>query len=218
MRIFLAGASGVIGIRLLPLLVADGHRVAAMTRSPEKSGRLRSLGAEPVVCDVFDADELSSAVGAFAPEMLIHQLTDLPDRLERLGEYGARNDRMRIEGTRNLLAAAAAAGVERFLAQSIAWRPAGRGAAVDEHERQVLDAGGVVLRYGQLYGPDTFYPREVPPHPRVHVDAAANATRGLLDAPPGVVVIAEDQQGRVEPKRLAAESNRAKSNTKQAES
>jgi hypothetical protein len=202
MRIFLAGASGVIGIRLVPLLVADGHRVAAMTRSPEKADRLRSLGAEPIVCDVFDADALSEAVGAFAPEMLMHQLTDLPDRLERLGEYAARNDRMRTEGTRNLLAAAATARAERFLAQSIAWKPTGRGAAVEEHERQVLDAGGLVLRYGQLYGPDTFYPHEFPPHPRVHVDEAAEATLGLLDAAPGVVVIAEDQQGRVDPKRL----------------
>jgi nucleoside-diphosphate-sugar epimerase len=198
MRIFLAGASGVIGIRLLPLLVADGHRVAAMTRSPDKAGRLRSLGAEPVVCDVFDADELSRAVGAFAPEMLMHQLTDLPDRLEQLGQYAARNDRMRTEGTRNLLAAATAVNVERFMAQSIAWRPSGRGAAVDEHERQVLDAGGVVLRYGQLYGPDTFYQHELPPHPRVHVDAAAEVTRVLLDAEPGVVVIAEDEEGRVD--------------------
>jgi hypothetical protein len=135
----------------------------------------------------------------------MHQLTDLPDRLEQLGEYGPRNDRMRTEGTRNLLAAAAAASVERFLAQSIAWRPPGRGAAVDEHERQVLDAGGVVLRYGQLYGPGTFYPHELPPHPRVHVDAAAKTTGGLLDAAPGVVVIAEDKQGRVDPKRLGTE-------------
>jgi uncharacterized protein YbjT (DUF2867 family) len=218
MRIFLAGASGVIGLRLLPLLVADGHRVAAMTRSPAKAARLRSLGAEPVVCDVFHAEDVSMAVEAFAPEMLMHQLTDLPDRLEELGAYAARNDRMRIEGTRNLLAAAAAASVERFLAQSIAWRPSGRGAVVDEHERQVLDAGGVVLRYGQLYGPGTFYPHELPPHPRVHVDAAANATRGLLDAAPGVVVIAEDQQGRVDPQRLEPEPDGTNGNTNRASS
>jgi uncharacterized protein YbjT (DUF2867 family) len=216
MRIFLAGASGVIGIRLLPLLVADGHRVAAMTRSPEKAGRLRGLGAEPVVCDVFDPDELARGVAAFAPEMLMHQLTDLPDRLELLGEYAARNDRMRTEGTRNLLAAAKVANVERFLAQSIAWRPPGRGAAVDELERQVLDAGGVVLRYGQLYGPGTFYPHELPPHPRVHVDAAADATRGLLDAAPGVVMIAEDPGGRVDPKRLGPEPDGVKGNPSRA--
>ena len=205
MRIFLAGAGGVIGIRPLPLLVADGHQVAAMTRSPQKAGRLHSLGAEPVVCDVFDPDQLAKAVAAFAPEMLMHHLHDLPDRLEQLGEFAARNDRMRTEGTRNVRPAANAASVERFLAQSIAWRPPGRRATVEEHERQVLDADGVVLRYGQLYASDTFYPHELPPHPRAHVDTAANTTRGLLDAAPGVVVIAEDQQGRVDPKRLGPE-------------
>jgi uncharacterized protein YbjT (DUF2867 family) len=201
MRIFLAGASGVIGIRLLPLLTADGHRVAAMTRSPEKAELLHSLGAEPIVCDVFDPDELIRAVRAFAPSMVMHQLTDLPDRVEQLGDYGTRNDRMRTEGTRNLLAAATAAGAGRFLAQSIAWRPAGRGAAVDGLERQVLEAGGVVIRYGQLYGPGTFYEQKPPDPPRVHVDAAARATAQLLDAPPGVIVLAEDDHGRVVPRR-----------------
>lgn len=204
MRIFLAGATGVIGIRLLPLLVGDGHRVAAMTRTPTKAERLRALGAEPVVCDVFDAAKLAAELEAFAPSLVMHQLTDLPDHAEQLGEYAARNDRMRTVGTRNLIAAARAAAAERFLAQSIAWRPPGRGQVVDEHERQVLDAGGVIIRYGQLYGPDTFYEHEVPPHPRVHVDAAATATHGLLDAPPGIVVIAEDDQGHVSPRRTSA--------------
>ena len=167
MRIYLAGASGVIGIRLLPMLVADGHEVAAMTRSPHKAEELRAMGGRPVVCDVFDRDALTSAVASFAPEMVIHQLTDLPDKLELLQQYHPRNDRMRTEGTRNLLAAAAAAGVGPFLAQSIAWRPPGeRGEIVDEHERLVLDAGGVVIRYGQLYGPDTFDEDELP-DPRV---------------------------------------------------
>jgi nucleoside-diphosphate-sugar epimerase len=68
----------VIGLRLLPLLVADGHEVAAMTRSPQKADQLRALGGEPVVCDVFDRDALSAAVTSFAPEMVMHQLTDLP--------------------------------------------------------------------------------------------------------------------------------------------
>jgi nucleoside-diphosphate-sugar epimerase len=125
MRIFLAGASGVIGLRLLPVLVADGHEVAAMTRSPQKADQLRALGGEPVVCDVFDRDALSAAVTSFAPEMVMHQLTDLPDRLDELRDHAARNDRMRTEGTRNLIAAATAAGASRFLAQSIAWRPPG---------------------------------------------------------------------------------------------
>jgi uncharacterized protein YbjT (DUF2867 family) len=195
MRIFIAGASGVIGVRLVPLLVADGHDVAAMTRSPQKAANLDSLGAEPVVCDVFDPSALAAAVDSFGPDMVMHQLTDLPDELDQLADHAARNDRMRTEGTRNLIAAAQAAGVGRLLAQSIAWRPAGRGEVVEEHERQVLEFGGVVLRYGQLYGPGTFYEDEIPPHPRIHVDEAATATVGLLDAEPAVVSVVEDPGG-----------------------
>lgn len=192
LRIFLAGATGVIGIRLLPLLVEDGHTVAGMTRSPQNIDRLRALGAEPVVCDVFDAVALTEAVTAFAADTVVHQLTDLPDRVDQLPDFAARNDRMRTEGTRNLVAAARAAGAEHLLAQSIAWTPAGRGDAVEEHERQVLDAGGVVVRYGQLYGPGTFYDDTIPPHPRIHVDEAARGTPPLIQAPSGVVVLAED--------------------------
>lgn len=199
MRIFLAGASGLIGLRLVPMLVADGHDVAAMTRSPGKRQTLASLGAEPIVCDVFDSEALTAAVRAFAPEMVMHQLTDLPDQADQLAEHAERNDRIRTEGTRNLIAAAQAAGARRLFAQSIAWRPPGRGKAVEGHERQVLDAGGVLARYGQLYGPGTFYPHESPGHPRVHVEAAARVTIGLLDARPAVVVIAEDEDGHVQP-------------------
>ena len=196
MRIFFAGATGVIGARLLPLLLADGHEVAAMTRSPHKTGELLSAGAKPVVCDVFDRDALRAAVASFAPQMVMHQLTDLPDELEQLLQYTARNDRMRTEGTRNLVAATAAGDVSRLLAQSIAWRPTGRGDVIEEHARLVLDAGGVVIRYGQLYGPGTFYQDVLPPHPRVHVDEAAAATHALLDASPGIVTVADDHPRR----------------------
>ena len=191
MRIFLAGATGVIGIRLLPLLVGAGHVVAGMTRSAEKVETLRELGAEPVVCDVFDRAALVEAVTAFAPDAVVHQLTDLPDRLDDLKGHAAANDRMRTEGTRNLIAAAKAAGATRFVAQSIAWRPQRRGDVVDAHEQQVLEIGGVVARYGRLYGPGTFYEQELPPPPRVEVDAAARATPPLLEAPSGIVTIAE---------------------------
>src|SRR5205085_8509611 len=109
-----------------------------------------------------------------------------------IGSYAPRNDRMRTEGTRNLVAAAQAAGDPRFLAQSIAWRPPGRGATLDEHERTVLDAGGILIRYGRLYGPGTFYEEQPPPPPRVNVDQAARATVPLLDADPGIVVVTED--------------------------
>jgi UDP-glucose 4-epimerase len=191
MRVFLAGATGVIGIRVLPLLASQGHVVAAMTRSTDKADQLLALGGEPIVCDVYDLEALTTAVVAFAPDAVMHQLTDLPDTLDELAHEGARNDRMRTEGTRNLIAAAQDAGASRFVAQSIAWRPATGGEAVEQHERQVLAIGGVVARYGQLYGPDTYYENELPPHPRIHVEAAARATPPSLDAPPGIRSIVE---------------------------
>ena len=194
MRVFLAGASGVMGVRLIPLLVRDGHEVAGMTRSPGKAAALRELGAEPVVCDVFDAGALAQAVTAFGPELVMHQLTDLPDQAGQIPEFAARNNRIRTEGTRNLLAAAAQAGATRFLAQSIAWTPPSGGEAVAEHERLVLAAGGVVIRYGTFYGPGTYSGSDrVPPPPRIQVDEAARRTVALLTAPSGVVVVTEDQ-------------------------
>lgn len=193
MRIFLAGASGVIGQQLVPLLVAEGHQVAGMTRTPAKAQRLKELGAEPVVCDVFDLEALRSAVIAFQPEALLHQLTDLPDDAARLSEFGAANTRMRDEGTRNLLAAAGAAGVRRFLAQSIAWQlPPDRQSALEDFEQTVLSAGGVVLRYGQFYGPGTYYEGEAPAPPRIGVAEAARRTVPLLDGSSGVVVIVDE--------------------------
>lgn len=191
-RVFLAGASGVIGVRLIPRLVSDGHVVAGMTRSADKVQALRELGAEPVVCDVFDASGLTESVNAFRPGVVMHQLTDLPDELDRIPEFAARNNRIRTEGTRNLLAAAREAGATRFLAQSIAWTPPSGGEAVAEHERLVLAAGGVVIRYGTFYGPGTYSGSDgVPPPPRIHVDEAARRTVQLLEAASGVVVVAE---------------------------
>ena len=156
MRIFLAGASGVIGVRLVPLLVDEGHSVAGMTRSAQKATGTAARARSPVVCDVFDADRLREAVGAFAPDLVMHQLTDLPDTADEIPVFAARNNRIRTEGTRNLLAAAQAAEAHRFVAQSIAWTPPAGGDAVAEHERLVLEAGGVVLRYGVFYGPGTY--------------------------------------------------------------
>jgi nucleoside-diphosphate-sugar epimerase len=193
-RIFLAGASGVIGVRLVPLFVAAGHAVAGMTRSPAKAQAIRRLGAEPLVCDVFDADALRDAVTAFRPDLVMHQLTDLPDDVAELSAHMAANARIRREGTRNLLAGAAAAGAARFLAQSIAFPlPGDAGAAVAEHERLVLDAGGIVVQYGQFYGPGTFYETDPPPPPAIQIDDAARRTVPLLERPGGVVVIAEPE-------------------------
>ncbi len=189
MRIFITGASGVIGRNLVPLLVEEGHEVAGMTRSPAAADDLASLGATPVVCDVYDPDRLRDALVAFAPDAIIDELTDLPDDAARIAELAPANARIRREGTRNLLAAASAAGVPRFVTQSVAWPlPGDGGAAVAEHERLVLDAGGVVVRYGQLYGPGTYHEAEMPDPPRVHVADAARRTLPALSAVPGSIL------------------------------
>ena len=192
MRIFLAGASGVIGTRLVPLLVAHGHEVAGMTRSPGKCEALRELGATTVLCDVFDEVALRDAVVGFRPELVMHQLTDLPDDEARIAALGSANARMRRLGTANLLAASGAAGASRFLAQSVAWELTGEsGAAKKELERMVLDSGGTVLRYGRFYGPGTYHEDVPPAHPRIQIDEAARRSVDALDAPPGVLEIVE---------------------------
>jgi uncharacterized protein YbjT (DUF2867 family) len=179
MRIFLAGATGVIGVRLVPLLLKAGHVVAGMTRSQPHV--VEALGAEPVSCDVYDAAQLRRAMERFAPDLVLHQLTDLPDNPEHLEAARPANRRIRTEGTRNLLAAA---GATKMVAQSTAFP-----AATEEFERLVLDAGGVILRYGYFYGPGTWYPdNQLPPPPRIHIDRAAERTIAALDAPPGTVL------------------------------
>lgn len=179
---------------MVPLLVEAGHEVAGTTRREEKAEMLRGLGAEPVVLDVYDAEQLRNAVVAFGPDVVVHQLTDLPSDPAQISAKGADNARIRTEGTRNLIAAAQAAGAPRFVAQSIAWRlPGDAHDSVDEHERIVLHAGGVVVRYGRFYGPGTYHPDEgdLPEPPRIHVADAARRTLPLLDAPSGVVEITE---------------------------
>jgi NAD(P)H-binding len=188
-RVFVAGATGVIGLRVVPLLVAAGHTVAAMTRSAARVAQLERLGAEAVVCDAYEAEGLRAAVAAFEPDLVMSQLTDLPDDPAQVAGAAAANDRMRSEGTRNVVAAAAG---RRLAVQSIAWEVAeDRRATIAAHEGAVLDAGGVVLRYGQLYGPDTYCPDTPPDPPRVHIDEAARRTAAALEAPPGIVTIVE---------------------------
>src|SRR6516164_9306590 len=123
MKIFLAGATGAIGRRLVPLLVKAGHSVIGTTRSTTKADVLRAAGAEPVVVDVFDAPALSAAVLKAQADIVVHQLTDLPLGLNpsQMTEGTVRNARMRSQGTQNLVAAALGAGVHRLVAQSIAW-------------------------------------------------------------------------------------------------
>jgi nucleoside-diphosphate-sugar epimerase len=217
MKVFLAGASGAIGRRLVPLLLRAGHEVTGTTRSAQTAKEFERAGVTPAVLDIFDAPKVMAAVGAAAPAVVIHQLTDLPherDQAKIAASYPS-NSRIRTEGTRNLLAAAQAAGARRVIVQSIAFAYAPGGephpetdplnladpiravtvkGAVDM-ERQVLAASGfegILLRYGLLYGPGTWYPTEAP-RPALHVDAAAQAallamTRGAA----GIYNIADD--------------------------
>ena len=199
-RIFLAGASGTIGRRLVRLLCGAGHSVAGTTRSAEKAGMLEALGARPVIVDVFDALALLRAARDFAPAVVVHQLTDLPPAVDPARMVGAiaGNARIREEGTRNLVAAAIAAGARRIVAQSIAWLYAPGPEPHDEAdpldaaaegdravtlrgvralERAVLGSpplSGAVLRYGQFYGPGTGRDTPTGSTP-IHVDAAAQA-------------------------------------------
>lgn len=178
MRVFLAGATGAIGRPLVRLLIAEGHHVTAMTRSPAKVDALRAAGVDPVVADALDSAAVVSAVSNARPDAVINQLTAIPSRLDprKIERDFAPTDRLRTEGTRILIEAAQAAGAERMIAQSIvlvyAPGPPGTvhsesdpvdvnphksyqrtGGALVELERQVLGAGGQVLRYGYFYGP-----------------------------------------------------------------
>ncbi|MGC4938819.1 NAD-dependent epimerase/dehydratase family protein [Kribbella sp. DT2] len=193
MRIFLAGASGVIGQRIVPLLVQAGHVVGGMTRSESKTALLKELGAEPIVCDVFDRDALVRTVKEFRPDVVLNELTDLPDDLADIAHHTPLNARIRTEGNQNLIEAARQSGSPKLLAQTVAWQlPAGPDAdAVAELEKSVLAEGGVVLSYGQFYGPGTYNPENVPAEPRVSLDRAAELTVKALDAPAGVVLITD---------------------------
>jgi nucleoside-diphosphate-sugar epimerase len=190
-RIYVAGASGVIGSRVVPLLLEAGHTVGAMTRSAAKAERLEALGAQPIVCDVFDRPALFAAVRSFSPDVLLHELTDLPDDLDQLPADSLLNARIRSEGTRNLLDALEGLSQPKVVAQSVAWtmRPGTEADAVAELERSVLAVNGVVLRYGLLYGPNTYFEAEPPDGPRVHIDVAAARTVDALDAGTGIVTI-----------------------------
>ncbi|HZR43363.1 MAG TPA: NAD(P)-dependent oxidoreductase [Ktedonobacteraceae bacterium] len=179
MRILVAGATGVIGHHLIPLLVASNHEVIGTTRTADKSERLKALGATPLVVDVFDRTYLVSMVREAHPDVIIEQLTDLS-----AGNRAA-NARLWKEGTRNLVDAAHTAGVRQFITQSIAWVSApGEGPAdelepldlqaPEEPRRTTVEAAhtlecavaemerGVMLRYGMLYGLGTWYAPDGP--------------------------------------------------------
>lgn len=216
MNVFLAGASGVVGRPLLKLLRTAGHAVTGITRSHANVGLIESFGARALVVDVFDAAALTAAVAAAKPDVVIHQLTDLPDTIDPQTYPAAiaRNSRLRIEGTPNLVAAAAAGGARRLIAQSVAFAyapgegPRREGDALDfgnaarrslvdgvvALERAVTSAPeveGLVLRYGYFYGAGTW--NVTPQPPAVHVDAAAQAALlALTRGAPGIYNIAEE--------------------------
>ncbi len=236
MKVFVAGASGAIGKPLVRQLIAAGHGVTGMTRREERAEEIRATGAEAVVCDVFDAEALREAVVAAAPEAVVHALTALPAEFKPRADLGPTN-RVRVEGTRNLVAAAQAAGARRLVAESVAFLYAPEGSwvkdeeaplfegapgafgdavtALEELERQVSDAEGIeglVLRYGILYGPGTYYAadgsqaRDVRKRrsPLVgaatgsfsflHVDDAAGATIAALKrGAPGTYNVVDDE-------------------------
>jgi nucleoside-diphosphate-sugar epimerase len=220
-KIFLAGATGAVGRRMLPLLRAAGYEVTGTTRVASKAEELRAAGIIPAVVDVFDAAALKAAVAAARPDVIVHQLTDLPHGLkaELMAEGLIRNARLRIEGTRNLVDAALGAGARRFIAQSIAfvyapgrephdesdplmspaeepWRCTMEGVVTLERlATSTPGLDGIVLRYGMFYGPGTGF-EVAPGKPAVHVDAAAKAAMLAIEGgTPGVYNIADDGGG-----------------------
>ncbi|MCC6946448.1 MAG: NAD-dependent epimerase/dehydratase family protein [Bradyrhizobiaceae bacterium] len=228
--IFLAGAAGAIGRRLVPLLLAAGHRVTGTTRSPEKAEALRKAGVRPAIVDALDAKALKDAVESARPEVVIHQLTDLAllADVNRMAEALERNARLRREGTANLVVAALTAGATRIVAQSISfvYAPGPEPhheddrldldveglrsvsvlgvAALEREVTQTPDIEGIVLRYGHLYGPGTGVDAK-PPRGAVHVDAAAHAALLAVDrGRAGIYNVAEDD-GEVAIEKVRAE-------------
>jgi nucleoside-diphosphate-sugar epimerase len=215
-NIFVAGATGVIGQPLLKLLRDAGHTVTGTTRSAEKVALIEALGARGVVADAFDAEALRSAVIAAKPEIVIHQLTDLPDVSDptQMASVREKNSRLRTEGTRNLMAAAMVAGVRRVVAQSIAFiyapgpKPYRESDRLDSSDAQrVTIAGvaaledavlnthgiaGVVLRYGRLYGPGTWFDKPGSAGALTTDAAAQAALLAVTKGAPGLYNVAED--------------------------
>jgi nucleoside-diphosphate-sugar epimerase len=236
-RVFVAGASGVIGRRLVPKLVAAGHEVTGTTRREHSAEAIRGAGAEAAVCDCLDPVAVEKAVIAANPEVIVSELTSLPDDYDlRTIDYGPTN-RVRVEGGYNLIRAGRKVGADRFITQSIAfvYEPEGSWVKGEDaptfrdppgrlksgleatlvSEREALGAEGmegVVLRYGQFYGPNTYFDRDgsIAEQVRsrrfpivakgsgvfsfIHIDDAADATVAAVQhGPPGIYNIVDDE-------------------------
>lgn len=199
-KVFVAGASGVIGRALCTMLIEEGWSVYGTTRSENKVDMLKEIGVEPIVVDVYDEKKLEEVLTFIKPKIVMHQLTDLPAGLDpdKMEEALVSNAKLREIGTKNLVNASIKAGVEKMIAQSIAfvYEPGELPHTEESHllnfedpiygttskavaslEGQVLNAPfvGVVLRNGLLYGEGTGFDQPVDFVPAVHVEAAAHA-------------------------------------------
>jgi nucleoside-diphosphate-sugar epimerase len=236
MRVFVAGASGVIGRSLVPKLVAAGHEVTGTTRSERSAEAIRAAGAQAAICDALDAAAVEDAVIEANPEVIVSQLTSLPKDYDlRTIDYGPTN-LVRVEGGRNLISAGRKVGARRYISQSIAfvYEPEGDWVKDEEartfveapgrfasgleatltSEREAVEAEGMeglVLRYGQFYGPDTYFDRggSIAEQVRkrrfpqvgsgsgvfsfIHVDDAADATVASIErGAPGIYNVVDD--------------------------
>jgi nucleoside-diphosphate-sugar epimerase len=186
MRILMAGATGVLGHATLPHLAE--HEVVGLTRSREKLDSLRALGADPILCDVYDYETLLRVTQRFRPQIVVNFLTDLS-----AGSAEA-NNRVRREGGANLLNAAKAAAARRLVVESVGFALDGEAAqAVEELEQTTRGFAGesVILRFGRFWGPGTQY-RRPPQPPTIHIEiAGAQSARLLTHAPPGTYLVTE---------------------------
>lgn len=197
MRIVIAGATGVIGSRLVPLLIEEGHEVVGFTRTPAKVADIQASGAQGSAVDILDAAALRKAVADAQPDVVMHQVTDLPDHELALLFKVPALGRVRTQGTDNLVAAATAVGA-RVIAQSVAFPlPGFAQRAVDHLEAAVVGAEGLALRYGKFWGEDTWTSKAPKGGLALHIDTAAARTVEALDEPTGVLEVLDSGVTRI---------------------